>query len=160
MESCFSGGKNHPESGISPLPRLKMILRRLNLILPLCQVLRRPAGNPEADGGALRPAFDLQALRLIVIQPQPQVHVHQAEAVVSVAKGAGFEFTADEFLSAGAPKDSKLDMDELDAVAGGKKRAGAGCFIIGVGWGGASVGGGGNACWVIGIGGGVTWEAT
>ena len=84
----------------------------------------------------------------------------QAEAVVSVAKGAGFEFTADEFLSAGAPKDSKLDMDELDAVAGGKKRAGAGCFIIGVGWGGASVGGGGNACWVIGIGGGVTWEAT
>ncbi|MCR5045817.1 MAG: Nif11-like leader peptide family natural product precursor [Treponema sp.] len=83
----------------------------------------------------------------------------QAEAVVSVAKGAGFDFTADEFLTAGAPKDSKLDMNELDAVAGGK-RAGAGCFIIGVGWGGASVGGGGNACYVIGIGGGITWEAT
>ena len=83
----------------------------------------------------------------------------QAEAVVSVAKGAGFDFTAEEFLSAGVPEGSKLDMNELDAVAGGK-RAGAGCFIIGVGWGGASVGGGGNACYVIGIGGGITWEAT
>ncbi|MBQ4014141.1 MAG: Nif11-like leader peptide family natural product precursor, partial [Treponema sp.] len=50
----------------------------------------------------------------------------QVQAVVSVAKGAGFDFTADEFLTAGAPKDSKLDMNELDAVAGGG--AGAGCF--------------------------------
>ncbi|MBQ4014139.1 MAG: Nif11-like leader peptide family natural product precursor [Treponema sp.] len=82
----------------------------------------------------------------------------QADAVVEVAKKAGFDFSADELLSSGAPEGKKLDMNELDAVAGGG--AGAGCFIIGFGWGGASVGGGGNACWVIGIGGGVTWEAT
>ena len=72
----------------------------------------------------------------------------QAEAVVKLAKEAGFEFTADEFLSAGAPEGSKLDMSELDAVAGG---SGFCCFIggsdrpethdlcacafIGIGWG-------------------------
>ena len=44
----------------------------------------------------------------------------QAETVASVAKKAGFDFTAEDFLSAGAPEDSKLDMSELDAVAGGK----------------------------------------
>ena len=49
----------------------------------------------------------------------------QAEAVVSVAKGAGFDFSADEFLSAGASGDKKLDMNELDAVAGGW------CFFVG-----------------------------
>ena len=81
----------------------------------------------------------------------------QAETVVEVAKKAGFDFTADEFLASGASTDEKLDMNELDAVAGGK-RAGAGCFILGIGWGGASVGAGGNACYVIGIGGGVTWK--
>ena len=44
----------------------------------------------------------------------------QAETVASVAKKAGFDFTAEDFLSAGAPEDSKLDMSELDAVAGGR----------------------------------------
>ncbi len=47
----------------------------------------------------------------------------QVQAVVEVAKKAGFDFTADELLSAGAPEGAKLDMNELDAVAGG-----------GVGW--------------------------
>jgi predicted ribosomally synthesized peptide with nif11-like leader len=49
----------------------------------------------------------------------------QAEAVVEVAKKAGFDFSADDLLSAGASEDSKLDMNELDAVAGGW------CFFIG-----------------------------
>ena len=49
----------------------------------------------------------------------------QAEAVVEVAKKAGFDFSADEFLSAGASGDKKLDMNELDAVAGGW------CFFVG-----------------------------
>ncbi len=49
----------------------------------------------------------------------------QAEAIASVAKGAGFDFTAEDFLSAGAPEGRKLDMNELDAVAGGW------CFFIG-----------------------------
>ena len=49
----------------------------------------------------------------------------QAEAIASVAKGAGFDFSADDLLSASAPDGKKLDMDELDAVAGGW------CFFIG-----------------------------
>ena len=49
----------------------------------------------------------------------------QAEAIASVAKGAGFDFTAEDFLSAGAPEGRKLDMNELDAVAGGW------CFFVG-----------------------------
>jgi len=49
----------------------------------------------------------------------------QVQAIASVAKGAGFDFTAEDFLSAGAPEGRKLDMNELDAVAGGW------CFFIG-----------------------------
>ena len=45
----------------------------------------------------------------------------QAEAVVEVAKKAGFDFSADELLAAGAPEGSKLGMNELDAVAGGRR---------------------------------------
>jgi predicted ribosomally synthesized peptide with nif11-like leader len=88
----------------------------------------------------------------------------QTEAVVSLAKGAGFDFTADELLSASAPKDSKLDMNELDAVAGGAK-AGSGrtlCLIFGASTGpnaGAGSGGdaiGATACAFIGLGIGAT----
>ena len=43
----------------------------------------------------------------------------QSAAVVEVAKKAGFDFTADEFIEAGVVGDKKLDQNELDAVAGG-----------------------------------------
>ena len=72
----------------------------------------------------------------------------QAEAVASVAKKAGFDFTAEDFLSAGAPDNSKLDMNELDAVAGGEgfcawiggttkteAHDAYACAFIGIGWG-------------------------
>lgn len=49
----------------------------------------------------------------------------QVQAVVEVAKKAGFDFSADDLLSAGASEGSKLDMNELDAVAGGW------CFFVG-----------------------------
>ena len=78
----------------------------------------------------------------------------QTEAVVSVAKGAGFDFTADELLAAGAPKGSKLDMNELDAVAGGWVGLTSCAFLgFGVGFG---CDGGGSWCAIIGGGLGCT----
>ena len=43
----------------------------------------------------------------------------QAEAVVSVAKGAGFDFTAKELFESTMLNNGKLDEGELDNVAGG-----------------------------------------
>ena len=43
----------------------------------------------------------------------------QAEAVASVAKGAGFDFTAEELIAVAMPEGGQLDQSELDAVAGG-----------------------------------------
>ncbi len=45
----------------------------------------------------------------------------QAETVAELAKSEGFDFSADELLAAGAPEGSKLGMNELDAVAGGRR---------------------------------------
>ena len=84
----------------------------------------------------------------------------QSEAVVELAKKAGFDFTADELLSAGAPEGKKLDMNELDAVAGGKAAGGL-CFLFGVGWGGVAEADGDfgrTACYIIGIGGFLTYR--
>ncbi len=78
----------------------------------------------------------------------------QAEAVVEVAKKAGFDFTADELLAAGAPEGKKLDMDELDAVAGGWVGLTSCAFLgFGVGFG---CDGGGSWCAIIGGGLGCT----
>ena len=78
----------------------------------------------------------------------------QAEAVVEVAKKAGFDFTADELLSAGAPDGKKLDMNELDAVAGGWVGLTSCAFLgFGVGFG---CDGGGSWCAIIGGGLGCT----
>jgi len=56
------------------------------------------------------------------LQERPDV----SEAVVSVARDAGFEFTAEEYASATAQRsgDRELGDGELDAVAGGMSLAG------------------------------------
>ena len=79
----------------------------------------------------------------------------QAEAVVEVAKKAGFDFSADEFLSAGASDGKKLDMDELDAVAGGNWVGLTSCCFLGFGV-GFGCEGGGSWCALIGGGLGCT----
>ena len=68
-----------------------------------------------------------------------------AEAVVAIAKACGFDFSVDELLASGEG-DKKLDVNELDAVAGGGycvvvggnkaclfagTGKGYGCFLIG-----------------------------
>ena len=93
---------------------------------------------------------------------QKAVTAH-AEAIISVAKKAGFDFTAEEMLFHSACG-QELDQDELDAVAGGAK-AGSGrtlCLIFGASTGpnaGAGSGGdaiGATACAFIGLGIGAT----
>ena len=57
----------------------------------------------------------------------------QTETLVDFAKKAGFDFTAEELLSGGAPEGSKLDINELDAVAGGAHAGHGGfCIFLGV----------------------------
>ena len=43
----------------------------------------------------------------------------QAEAIAEVAKKAGFDFSADELFSETTFDDSRLNLNDLDAVAGG-----------------------------------------
>ena len=43
----------------------------------------------------------------------------QAESVVEVAKAAGFDFSAEELFEASVSGDEKLNLNDLDAVAGG-----------------------------------------
>jgi predicted ribosomally synthesized peptide with nif11-like leader len=80
----------------------------------------------------------------------------QTDSIVSVAKKAGFEFTAEDFIASFLPENDKIDPDELDAIAGGKIKAF--CVIIGgsdgyqartINFGGKSHGG---ICKYVGIG--------
>ena len=78
----------------------------------------------------------------------------QTETLVDFAKKAGFDFTAEELLSGGAPEGSKLDINELDAVAGGWVGLTSCCFLgFGVGFG---CDGGGSFCALVGGGLGCT----
>ena len=43
----------------------------------------------------------------------------QVEAMAKLAKEAGFDFTAEEFMELVSQSDKKINIDELDAVAGG-----------------------------------------
>ena len=78
----------------------------------------------------------------------------QAEAVVEVAKKAGFDFTPQEMLEQ-ASGDKKLDINELDAVAGGQWTGLTCCCFLGFGA-GFGCEGGGSWCALIGAGLGCT----
>jgi len=79
---------------------------------------------------------------------QKAVKAH-AEAIISVAKKVGFDFTVQELFASAQQGDKKLDVDELDAVAGGAQAGGGGiCIVIGFSniMGGEYYGAGADAC--------------
>ena len=78
----------------------------------------------------------------------------QAEAVAELAKSVGFDFTPQEMLEQ-ASGDKKLDINELDAVAGGQWTGLTSCCFLGFGV-GFGCEGGGSWCALIGGGLGCT----
>ena len=69
----------------------------------------------------------------------------QAKITAEIAKGLGYDFTAEELLEEvqNAQKD-KMDMNEFDAVAGGGFTFLANCFVTG------TTGGKKVACFLVG----------
>ena len=82
----------------------------------------------------------------------------EVEALLEFAKGQGYDVTFDDLKEFAEKQCRALTEEELETV----NAAGAGgvCFIIGAGWGHAKGAEDGPAthCYVIGVGGGVTWN--
>ena len=82
----------------------------------------------------------------------------EVDALLEFAKVQGYDVTVDDLKEFAGKQYQALTEEELETV----NAAGAGgfCFIIGVGWGHAKGAENGPAtqCYVIGVGGGVTWN--
>ena len=82
----------------------------------------------------------------------------EVEALLDFAKAQGYDVTLDDLKEFAEKQFQALTEEELESI----NAAGAGglCFIIGVGWGRAQGAEHGPTthCYVVGVGGGLTWE--
>jgi hypothetical protein len=82
----------------------------------------------------------------------------EVEALLEFAKVQGYEATIDDLKEFAEKQYQALTEEELELInAAG---AGGACFLIGAGWGHAkgAENGPSTHCYVIGVGGGVTWN--
>jgi hypothetical protein len=82
----------------------------------------------------------------------------EVEALLEFAKVQGYDVTVDDLKEFAGKQYQALTEEELDSI----NAAGAfgACFLIGAGWGHAkgAENGPSTQCYVIGVGGGVTWN--